>query len=202
MFPTDQATAASALPTPAAAGTPGFFTGGNPAAGTPATVVDPDWLNMIQQELINVVEAGGLTPSKTTYNQVLTALQTLFASINGSATETFSVAPGVASNEAVNLGQFATSLAAAGYVKIPTASGNLLLQWGPVASTVGDGATFFSYPIAFTSAVYSLLVTGGATAAATTACTLQGDAISLSGAAAYNWGSATIPQGSYLAIGR
>jgi hypothetical protein len=78
MFPTDQPTAASALPTPAEAGTPGFFTGGNPASGTPATVVDPDWLNMVQTELINVVTAAGLTPSKTTYNQVVTAIRTMF----------------------------------------------------------------------------------------------------------------------------
>lgn len=79
MFPIDQSTAASSLPTPAAAGTPGFFTGGNPASGTPATVVDPDWLNMIQQELINIVDAGGETPSKTTYNQVLLAIKALIA---------------------------------------------------------------------------------------------------------------------------
>jgi hypothetical protein len=79
MFQTDQSTAASSLPTPSAAGTPGFFTGGNPASGTPATVVDPDWLNMIQQELINIVDAGGETPSKTAYNQVLSAIKALIA---------------------------------------------------------------------------------------------------------------------------
>jgi hypothetical protein len=77
MFQTDQPTAVSAIPTPAAAGTQGFFTGGNPAAGQPATIVDNDWLNMIQQELINVVDAGGETPSKTTYNQVLLAIKAL-----------------------------------------------------------------------------------------------------------------------------
>jgi hypothetical protein len=77
MFATDQQTAVSAIPTPAPAGTQGYFTGGNPAAGEPATIVDADWLNMIQQELINVVKAAGGTPSKTNYNQVVTAITTL-----------------------------------------------------------------------------------------------------------------------------
>ncbi len=77
MFPTDQPTAVSSIPTPAAAGTQGFFTGGNPGSGEPATIVDADWLNMIQQELVNVVTAAGLTPSKTTYTQVLSAIRLL-----------------------------------------------------------------------------------------------------------------------------
>lgn len=77
MYQTDQSTAASSLPTPAAAGTQGFFTGGNPAEGEAATILDADWLNMVQAELINIVEAAGETPSKTTYNQVLTAIKLL-----------------------------------------------------------------------------------------------------------------------------
>ena len=78
MFQTDQATAVSSLPTPAAAGTQGFFTAGNPAAGQAATILDADWLNMIQQELINVVVAAGLTPSKTTYTQVRDAVAQMY----------------------------------------------------------------------------------------------------------------------------
>lgn len=75
MYQTDQATASSTLPAPAAAGTQGFFTNGNPASGVAATIVDADWLNMIQQELISIVAAAGITPSKTTYNQVLSAIK-------------------------------------------------------------------------------------------------------------------------------
>ncbi|MFM0173185.1 hypothetical protein PQR33_28110 [Paraburkholderia sediminicola] len=74
MFLTDQTTAAPTLPTPAAAGTPGYFTNGNPGTGVPATIVDADWLNMLQLELLGVVTAGGLTPSKTTYTQVRDAI--------------------------------------------------------------------------------------------------------------------------------
>lgn len=80
MFQIDEATAASSLPTPATAGTQGYFTNGNPAGGVPATIVDADWLNMIQQELINIVQAAGEMPSKTTYNQVLLAIKRLVQS--------------------------------------------------------------------------------------------------------------------------
>ncbi|SAL25760.1 hypothetical protein AWB73_01940 [Caballeronia turbans] len=80
MFRIDDPTAATSIPTPEAAGTEGFFTEGNPTAGTPATNVRGSWLNMIQEELRAVVVAGGLTPSKTTYNQVLSALNTLYGS--------------------------------------------------------------------------------------------------------------------------
>lgn len=77
MFQTDEPTASSTLPAPAAAGTPGYFTEGNPASGVPATILGADFLNMVMMELINVVQAGGLTPSKTTYNQVLTAIKSI-----------------------------------------------------------------------------------------------------------------------------
>ena len=75
MFQTDQATAATVLPTPAAAGTQGYFTNGNPGAGVPATILDADFMNMLMLELANVVTGAGLTLSKTTYNQVLSAIK-------------------------------------------------------------------------------------------------------------------------------
>ncbi|MFD1557103.1 hypothetical protein ACFSHT_15990 [Paraburkholderia silviterrae] len=77
MFQTDQPSAASSLPAPAVAGTQGFFTNGNPVSGIPATILDADFMNMLMMELINIVEAAGLTPSKTAYNQVLTAIRAL-----------------------------------------------------------------------------------------------------------------------------
>jgi hypothetical protein len=80
MFQTDQASAVTSLPVPSAAHTPGYFTNGNPATGLPATVVDADFLNMSMMEIINVVTAAGLTPSKTTYNQLLAAIRILIQS--------------------------------------------------------------------------------------------------------------------------
>lgn len=88
MFRIDDPSASPTLPTPEAAGTEGYFTEGNPGV-TAASLVRAAFLNMIQEELRNVVVAGGLTPSKTTYNQVLSALQAMFVgmtSATGAAT--------------------------------------------------------------------------------------------------------------------
>jgi hypothetical protein len=79
MFRIDVPSAAASLPSPSAAGTPGYFTGGNPGVGTPATVVSADWLNLVQEELLSVLTAASVTPSKTTRNQLLTSINTLIA---------------------------------------------------------------------------------------------------------------------------
>jgi hypothetical protein len=85
MFQTDQATAAASLPTPSSAGTQGYFTNGNPASGVAATILDADFMNMIMMELVNVVAAGGLTPSKTTYTQVRDSIKQLILGSAGVA---------------------------------------------------------------------------------------------------------------------
>ncbi|PRH31187.1 hypothetical protein [Burkholderia multivorans] len=85
MYRIDDATAATSLPVPESAGTEGFFTEGNPATGTPATKVRGSWLNMIQEELCAVLAAAGIARSKTTYNQVNSALQKMYSPIVGSA---------------------------------------------------------------------------------------------------------------------
>lgn len=77
MFRIDDPSAAVALPTPEAAGTEGYWTEGNPGGGIAATLARSSFLNMIQEELRAIVTAAGLTPSKTVYNQVLTAIETL-----------------------------------------------------------------------------------------------------------------------------
>lgn len=84
MFRIDDATAATSLPAPEASGTEGYFTEGNPVAGTPATNVRGSWLNMIQEELCGILAAAGITRSKTTYNQVNSALQKMYAPVVGS----------------------------------------------------------------------------------------------------------------------
>lgn len=70
----DTANNTASLPTPAALGTPGYFKA--PGDLSPTTVSN-DWANMVQEELISIVTAAGLTPSKTTYNQVLLAVMQL-----------------------------------------------------------------------------------------------------------------------------
>ncbi|HDR8927899.1 TPA: hypothetical protein QDA78_004334 [Burkholderia vietnamiensis] len=84
MYRIDDATAATSLPVPEAAGTEGYFTEGNPATGTPATKVRGSWLNMIQEELSNILAAAGIARSKTAYNQVNAALQKMYGGVIGS----------------------------------------------------------------------------------------------------------------------
>lgn len=74
MFGIDDPTAVAVMPTPEAAGTVGFWTEGNPGTGAPATLMRASFFNGLQQELLNILSAAGLTPSKTSYNQILTAL--------------------------------------------------------------------------------------------------------------------------------
>lgn len=76
----DNTTAVAQLPAPAPVGTPGYFTGGDLVGGVAPTIVDADWLNAIQEELISILAAGGITPNKTQKNQVLQALQAMFTS--------------------------------------------------------------------------------------------------------------------------
>jgi hypothetical protein len=79
MFPIDNASAVGVLPTPAAAGTHKYFSGGNALTGTPGTIVEADWMNMVQEELLSVLSAASVSPSKTTYNQLTTAINALIA---------------------------------------------------------------------------------------------------------------------------
>src|SRR5690349_11947222 len=79
MFRIDASGVVASLPAPASPGsTSGYFSGGNPALGQAATRVSADWLNAVQEELLAVMAAAGVTPSKTTRNQVLTSLEKLF----------------------------------------------------------------------------------------------------------------------------
>ena len=53
------------------------FTAGNPQTGTPATDLDNDYFDMLQEELAGVVEATGVSLVKSKHNQLLTALKAL-----------------------------------------------------------------------------------------------------------------------------
>ena len=77
MYQIDNSTAATTQPASTVAGTPGFFTDGNPATSTPATIVPAEWLNAVMMELSNVVTGAGLTLAKNQFSQVLTAIKTL-----------------------------------------------------------------------------------------------------------------------------
>ena len=56
------------------------FTRGNPQTGTPATDLDDDYFDMLQEELCSVVEASGASLEKGRHDQMLTALRALLLS--------------------------------------------------------------------------------------------------------------------------
>lgn len=56
------------------------FTRGNPQTGTPATDLDDDYFDMLQEELCSVVEASGASLEKVRHDQLLTALRALLLS--------------------------------------------------------------------------------------------------------------------------
>ncbi|WP_069267432.1 hypothetical protein [Paraburkholderia nodosa] len=142
MYQYDDPTAVSALPTPAAAGTSGYFTDGNPAQAEAATVLRSDFMNMLMLELLNVVEAAGISPSKTAYNQVLLAIKSLTSSY---AAGSYSVRKMVAANNGATPNtQFDTSCdlvvvrnpttGACAAISNPGVITNNILTAGPVAN--------------------------------------------------------------------
>lgn len=60
------------------------FTRGNPQTGTPATDLDDDYCDSIQEELAGIVEASGATLDKADRGQVLKALKVLFSTSSDS----------------------------------------------------------------------------------------------------------------------
>lgn len=79
MYRVANGTQNATLPTPATPiGTPGYFADQNDGASQ-ATIVDPDWLNTLQEEIVNVILAASIALSPTTRNQLLAAIQALIA---------------------------------------------------------------------------------------------------------------------------
>jgi hypothetical protein len=139
----DVGTAVAVLPTPAAAGTPGFFTEGDPVGGIAPTIVSGDWLNMVQEELIGVVVKSGLTPSKTNRTQLLTSIIALIVGADGS-----------------NIGSEGS---------ISLAGGLLVAKWGTVTIAPSQSATTsvaHPYPVPFPAESFGVLGTPKAATAA------------------------------------
>lgn len=173
MFQTDQPTAVSSIPTPTAAGTPGFFTGGNPGAGQPATIVDNDWLNMIQSELMNVVTASGQTPSKTTYTQVLAALSSMFSPVVGQTRNAKMSVTAVSTSATFTADEVVVGLALGGR-KFLLGS---FSQSVNLATTGAGGMDTGTAPVNGFVALYAIYnpTTGSVSILATNAATLQGN---------------------------
>lgn len=183
MYRIDDPSASATLPVPEAALTEGYWTEGNPGTGTPATLERASWFNMIQEELRAIPVAAGLTPSKVTYNQILTALKSMFASVVGSMRNaSMSVA-------AVS----ATATFTADEIIVETALGGQTFRLASFSKTINlattgaGGMDTGAAPVSGYVALYAIYNPTTATAAllATNAATLQSNV----------YGGANMPSG-------
>jgi microcystin-dependent protein len=77
MYPIDNRTASAIRPPSPKPGTKGWFTHGDPEKGEAPTVVDADWMNRVQAELMNVVTSAGIPLKKNDSHQLLGAIRRL-----------------------------------------------------------------------------------------------------------------------------
>ena len=150
------------------------FTRGNPQTGTPATDLDDDYFDMLQEELAGVVEATGVSLDKSKHNQLLTALKSLllsrghpFADIKSDGAAAVDEAlsnlglksaakrdVGTGTNQIPDMASFA---AGPGWMKFPSGK---IIQYGYQKSS-SSGSVVVSFPIPFPTQCFG--VTGAGT---------------------------------------
>ncbi|MBO9077523.1 MAG: hypothetical protein J7D94_17890 [Escherichia coli] len=141
------------------------FTRGNPQTGTPATDLDDDYFDMLQEELCSVVEASGASLEKGRHDQLLTALRALllsrknpFGDIKSDGTvqtalenlglgEAAKRNVGTGKNQIPDMNNFTSSLTSPGWQKLPS---GLIIQWG-TANPSSTGEVFITFPVAFSA---------------------------------------------------
>ncbi|HAH3293397.1 TPA: hypothetical protein GF126_20395 [Escherichia coli] len=157
------------------------FTRGNPQTGTPATDLDDDYFDMLQEELCSVVEASGASLEKGRHDQLLTALRALllsrknpFGDIKSDGTvktalenlglgEAAERNVGTGANQIPDMSLFASSnTATAAAQKFPS---GLILQCGQLNGSPNVSSTYgMRFPMTF-SRVLAVTVTLNVTGA-------------------------------------
>ncbi|EIF0730023.1 hypothetical protein K5Y98_004818 [Escherichia coli] len=149
------------------------FTRGNPQTGTPATDLDDDYFDMLQEELCSVVEASGASLEKARHDQLLTALRALllsrknpFGDIKSDGTvktalenlglgEAAKRNVGTGANQIPDMGSFTLSVSGTGYQKLPS---GFILQWGSIGAPGIAQDVVTHFPIAFPNRCLRVLV--------------------------------------------
>jgi hypothetical protein len=134
-----------------------LFTEGNPGLGVPATFVTDDFMNEVQEEIISVLAAASIVPAKGTINQLLAALNALYAPLNVATPPQFDDDTSLATTEFVQralgnkrgyVGLTAnTSLTAAhvGHALYASSSSGAITLTLPAANSLKAGATYKIY---------------------------------------------------------
>ncbi|EHH7618875.1 hypothetical protein J5T36_002829 [Escherichia coli] len=151
------------------------FTRGNPQTGTPATDLDDDYFDMLQEELCSVVEASGASLEKGRHDQLLTALRALllsrknpFGDIKSDGTvktalenlglgEAAKRDVGTGENQIPDMSSYASG---SGWRKMPDGS---IEQWGRISfpDEHGPVSANVSFPIPFTQTPGIVIVFDG-----------------------------------------
>lgn len=135
------------------------FTPGNPQTGTPATDLDDDYFDMLQEELCSVVEASGASLEKGRHDQLLTALRALllsrknpFGDIKSDGTVKTAL-ENLGLGEGAKLGAAVCVTGSTGYMTIPAMVAGkervIILQWFGAATTDYVTPVTANFPIAF-----------------------------------------------------
>ncbi|HIA8895158.1 TPA: gp53-like domain-containing protein [Escherichia coli] len=146
------------------------FTRGNPQAGTPATDLDDDYFDMLQEELCSVVEASGASLEKGRHDQLLTALRALLLSRKNPFGDIKSDGTVQTALENLGLGEAAKRDVGNGQNQIPDMSAwecggdtttgwrrspdGYIEQWGLTGDTTNE--VLINFPIPFPTAVISI----------------------------------------------
>lgn len=150
------------------------FTRGNPQTGTPATDLDDDYFDMLQEELCGVVEASGASLEKGQHDQLLTALRALLLSRKNPFGDIKSDGTVQTALENLGLGEIATVadiqagkasklvgaeglkkylptkvMQVSGFIRIPDVPGGTIIQWGQVTGTINEGTKNVVLPTPF-----------------------------------------------------
>jgi hypothetical protein len=141
-----------------------FFQGGVPLTNTPATTITVDWLNGIQSELLNLVTAAGLTPTKTNLNQVTSAVKALAKTGPGLQNLWFSTPVSVTGGSTVLIGPSGISSSDLGSRWVSPFNGNLVgLYLSSSSAPAGSQTVSATAFINGSSSAASVIVTGSAT---------------------------------------
>ncbi|WP_252514851.1 gp53-like domain-containing protein, partial [Escherichia coli] len=133
------------------------FTRGNPQTGTPATDLDDDYFDMLQEELCSVVEASGASLEKGRHDQLLTALRALLLSRKNPFGDIKSDGTVKTALENLGLGDIAKAGVGKGVasdngfftvpVLIAGVKTEFYVQWGK--ATVSNSTGVITLPVAF-----------------------------------------------------
>ncbi|MFD2264364.1 hypothetical protein ACFSM5_15780 [Lacibacterium aquatile] len=178
---------------------PGWFVDCDLESGILGTPIMAQWANGIQAEIVNTITKAGLTPNYGAWDQLGLAVEKLVSTgplatttIAGRARlATADEARTPAFNDAVltpaTLGEAFKSLnqnlGANGYQRLP---GGLILQWGTYNHDLQQGQ-HFSYPIAFPTAVRSIILNDGANAVATAVRVIAATPVDLANFSVFTW---------------